>query len=387
MNSQVTDRLNRVQRPAWIAGGAAAVACTIGAFVSPREFFQAYLVGYLFWLGLTLGCFTVAMMHHLTGGSWGFVTRRLLEAGFMTLPLMAVLFVPIAFGLSDLYPWAGPEAAGHAIEAKRAYLNPPAFRLRAAGCFALWLGMAWCLRRWSLQQDATVDLAPTRRLRTLSGPGIVLFPITGTFAFIDWVMSTEPEWYSTIFGILVLIGQVLNAYAWVIVLLGWLRDEPPFTQVLTPSHFHNLGNLLLAFVIFWTYVTFSQLLIIYAGNLPQEIHWYLHRIAGGWRWIIGAVALFHFFLPFVFLLFRSNKRHPSRLVPIAATVLLVHALYLFWMVAPSFHPTGIRLHWLDLVAPVAVGGLWIGVFLSRLKGPALVPRHDPRMEPLLSDAS
>jgi hypothetical protein len=252
--------------------------------------------------------------------------------------------------------------------------------------FATWIIMAWLLRKWSVQQDETTDPAPTRRLRKLSGPGIVIYPVTATFAYVDWIMSLEPDWYSTMFPVIIFIGQFLSAFAFAIILLAWFRREPPFVGVVSTTHFHHLGNLLLTFVMFWTYVSFGQLLIIWSGNLPQEISWYLHRIAGGWKWIVVLLALFHFFLPFFLLLFRANKQRVVILMSIAMVVFLVHVVNVFWMVVPSFYPQGIRIHWLDIAAPIGVGGIWIAVFLANLKSRRLMPQNDPRMQPVILHA-
>lgn len=382
MNEILRHKMNQLQWAGLIVGMLGTLACVIGVMLDSKQFFISYLVGYTFWLGLSLGCFGVAMIHHLTGGRWGFATRRFLEAGFMTLPLMAVLFVPLLFGLHELYPWAQPNtvAANETLQKKLIYMNAPLFCLRAVFFFAIWLVMAFCLRRWSLQQDQTTDPAPTIRMRTLSGPGIVIYPLTATFAFVDWVMSIEPNWYSTIFLVIVMIGQVLTAFALITILLAWLRDQPPFREVATHTHFLNLGNLLLAFVIFWTYVSFSQLLIIYSGNLPREINWYLYRIAGGWRWVVGVLALFHFFAPFLLLLFRSLKRNAMRVATVAALIFIMHIVETYWVIEPSFFHQNIHLHWLDFSAVIGVGGIWLFAFALNLKRHALLPANDPRIE-------
>ncbi|HEX5221526.1 MAG TPA: hypothetical protein VFZ59_18325 [Verrucomicrobiae bacterium] len=380
--NELSRRIGRLQKTALVAGCAGGIACLVFAFGETRQFFISYLVGFTFWMGLSLGCLCVAMMHHLTGGNWGFATRRFLEAGFMTLPLMAGLFLPLLLGLPELYPWARPDAvaASEPLHHRADYLNPTAFVLRALLFLAAWLALAFFLRKWSLRQDATTDPTPTIRLRTLSGVGIVAYPITGTFAFIDWVMSIEPRWFSTMFAVIVLIGQILVAFAFVTMLLAWFRDQPPFQAIVARVHFHDLGNLLLAFVVFWTYVSFSQFLIIWSGNLPREIDWYLHRTAGGWKWIVGLLALFHFFVPFSLLLFRVMKRSVGRLVTIAALIFIVHIVEVFWIVEPSFFPAGMHIHWLDLAALVGMGGLWLALFAWNLKRNPLLPQNDPRIE-------
>ncbi|MDB6124985.1 MAG: hypothetical protein JWQ71_3978 [Pedosphaera sp.] len=382
MNDDLQSRLNRFRFLALVSGVIGIVLCVVGAFINTQRFFISYLFGYLFWLGLALGCFAVSMIHHLTGGRWGQVTRRFQEAGFMTLPVMALLFVPIFFGLKHLYPWAQPVkvAADTILQHKHAYINPSLFIMRAIFFFIIWIVMAFLLRKWSLQQDKTTDVTPTRRLRTLSGVGIVIYALTVTFAYIDWVMSIEADWYSTMFPVIICIGQILTAYAFSIMVLTYFSKYQPISETVTTTQFHHLGNLLLTFVMFWTYISFGQLLIIWSGNLPHEISWYLHRIAGNWKVIVWFLFLFHFFLPFFSLLFRPTKQHPRTLVKLAAIVFVAHMVDVYWMIAPSFYPTGIHLSWMDFAAPIGVGGIWIAIFIYNLKGPLLIPQNDPRVE-------
>ena len=382
MTPALHSKLTRVQFVVLVIG-LVALACTgYGAVVEPKQFFFSYLFGYLFWLGLSLGCFTVTMIHQLTGGRWGYPTRRFLEAGFLALPLMLLLFIPIFFGLHDLYPWAraADRAAETVLQDRHAYENGWAYILRTVFFLGIWIWMTWCLRRWSLQQDATTDATPTRKARTLSGPGLVIYPILGTFAYVDWIMSLEKHWYSTMFGVIVIIGQILLAYAFAVLMLTLFRKEEPIAEVVTRTQYHHLGNLLLTFVLFWTYVSFGQLLIIYSGDLPHEIDWYLHRIAGSWKWVVAAVALFHFFLPFFLLLFRSVKRHVAPLTTLAALLFVTNMVDVYWLVMPSFHQKGLAVSWLDFAAPIGVGGLWLSFVLSRLKTAALLPQHDPGLQ-------
>lgn len=382
MNETLRSQLNRFQAIGLIIGLIGLALCAVGAFVSTAQFFVSYLFGYLFWLSLALGCFGVAMIHYLTGGRWGNETRRFLEAGFMTLPLLALLFVPLFFGLNFLYPWARPAevAVNKVLQERAPYYTFTTFTIRAAFFFAIWIVMAWLLRKWSLQQDQTKDVAPTKRMRTLSGPGMVIYPLTVTFAFIDWIMSTEPEWYSTMFPVIICIGQILSAYAFVIILLNYFRCFEPMSEMTLTTPFHHLGNLLLTFVIFWTYVSFGQLLIIWSGNLPHEIVWYLHRKAGSWKWIIAFLALFHFFLPFFLLLFRASKRNPAALTILACIVFFSHIVGVFWLITPSFYRHGFQVGWIDFAALFGVGGLWIAMFIFVLKRAALLPQNDPRIQ-------
>lgn len=375
-------RINRFQLIFLIIGLIALGFTVLGAFVERRQFFFSYLFGCLFWLGLSLGCFLVTMIHELTGGRWGYPTRRFLEAGFMALPLMLLLFIPVFFGLRQLYPWARPEdlASDEILQKLRGYQNSGAYIARAVICLGIWSWMAWSLRRWSLQQDATTDAAPTRKARTLSGPGIVIYGLLGTVAYVDWIMSLEKHWYSTMFAVIVIIGQILVAYAFTVIWLTLLRNEEPISAVVSKSQYHQLGNLMLAFVLFWTYVSFGQLLIIYSGDEPHELSWYLHRIAGDWKWVIAALGLFHFFLPFYLLLFRAVKKHVVPVTILAAILFVVHIIEIYWQVMPAFHQGGLAVSWLDFTAPIGIGGLWLAFFLSRLKAVPLLPQHDPGLQ-------
>jgi hypothetical protein len=381
MNTVLPNILKRLQGIGLVSGLVCLVLSGIGFALDRRQFYISYLFGYTYWLGLALGCLGVSMMHHLSGGQWGFVTRRFLEAGYLTLPMLAVLFVPIGMGLRELYPWARPEvvAASHILAHKQSYLSPAAWGARAVFFFAIWIVLAAVLRRGSLQQDRTHESGPTVRMRAWSGPGMVIYPLTGTFAFVDWMMSLEPEWHSTVFLVIVLIGQILGAFAWVTLMLYWTQDQPPFHGVVNADHFHDLGNLLLAFVIFWTYVSFGQLLIIYSGNLPLEISWYLHRIAGGWKGWVVAVVLFYFLAPFFLLLFRDIKRHPRGLAAIAVLILAAQVVAHYWMIVPAFYPDGPKVHWQDLAAWAGLGGFWVACFSAILRRQALLPQNDPRM--------
>jgi hypothetical protein len=354
----------------------------MGTALNPRQAFVSYLFAFTFWTGLSLGCLTLALIHHLTGGGWGFLVRRFLEAGFMTLPLMALLFLPLCLGVRELYPWSHPDivAASETLRSKQWYLNLPAFLARAVVCFGLWVLLARLLRQGSLEQDTTSDPAPTVRLRALSGPGLLFHVLLATFAFIDWVMATDPEWHSSMFPVIVLIGQVLSAAALGTLMLGWLASRSPFREVTESRHFRDLGNLLLALVMFWTYVSFSQYLIIYSGNLPSEIRWYQDRSAPSWVVILWLLAAVHFFVPFLLLLFRAVKRSKPRLLAVAALVFMAQLLGVYWLIAPTFSPGGLRLHWLDLSAVAGVGGLWAVRFLAELKAQPLLPRNDPRIE-------
>jgi hypothetical protein len=381
MSEALLIRINRAQRGAFWVGVIALASCAVGVWLNSRQFFISYLFAYLFWLGLSLGCLCVAMIHHLTGGRWGDVSRRFLEAGYLTIPAMSVLFLPLLAGLHVLYPWANPgELVQSDIARHRAhYMNIPAFVGRAVIYFAIWIALGGLLRKWSRQQDLTESLAPTRQARALSGPGVILYALTVTFASVDWLMSLETDWFSTVFPVIICGGQILTAFALSVVLLTWFREFPPMLQVVEAGQFHQLGNLLLTFVMFWTYVSFGQLLIIWSGDLPHEIGWYLHRIAGHWEWVIGFIALFNFFLPFFLLLFRASKRKPQALSVLSGVIIFSQIVNWWWVVEPSFFQSDAHIHWMDFAATIGIGGLWMAVFAAYLKSAPLLTKNDPRI--------
>ena len=382
MNERLRNRIGRIQWTALVIGVIATAAVVFGWFREPAQFFFSYLFAVIFWLGLSLGCLAVTMIHQLAGGRWGYPTRRFLEAGAMTLPLMLLLFVPLFFGLHYLYPWARPEEVmvEKTLQDRHVYNNQWAFIVRQVLFFIVFIIIAARLRRWSLRQDETTDAGPTRKARALSGAGVVLYGLLGTFAAVDWIMSLETHWYSSIFGVILLIGQILTAFAFSIIMLVLFRNEAPFAGLVTKVHYHHLGNLLLTFVLFWTYISFGQLLIIYSGDLPRELEWYLHRIAGNWKVVVAALAVFHFFLPFFLLLFRPIKRREAALAILAAMLFVMHLVDTSWLVMPSLHPHGIALSWLDFVTPIGIGGLWFAAFCWPLKSAPLVPQQDPGLQ-------
>jgi hypothetical protein len=326
------------------------------------------------------------MLQYITGGMWGAVLRRILESSTRTLPLLMVLFIPLLFGVTWLYQWAQPATVAQdpILQHKQLYLNVPFFLVRAAIYFAVWSVLIWFLNRWSIRQDAEPTPALARRLEYLSRGGLLLYTLTMTFASIDWVMSLEPHWFSTIYGILFIGGQVLAAFAFAIPVAALLAERTAYGDVISADQFHDLGKLLLAFVMLWAYFAFSQFLIIWSGNLPEETPWYLSRLRGGWEWVGIAVIVFHFALPFVVLLSRDIKRNARRLAWVAYGVMAMRAVDLFWLVSPAFAHEGIGVHWLDLTTLVGVGGIWLAAFVWQLRERPLLPLRDPALAELVS---
>jgi hypothetical protein len=377
-NESLLPQFDKIQRRAMIVGGVGIVLLAAGAMISEADFFQASLYGYLFWMGLTLGCLGILILHHLVSGTWGHVVQRYVESGARTLPFMALLFVPIALGLNHLYPWTSHEHLEHVVEKKVGYLNAPFFLGRQIFYFSFWSIAAYWLSKKSNLQDENGDVLLTRRMKLFSGPSMVLFVLTVTLASVDWMMSLEPEWYSTMYGIGRIVGAVLTALAFCILLVRLLGQQKPLVDILNTRHIHHLGNLMMAFTILWAYIAFSEFLIIWSGNLPEDNMWHLRRMQTGWNVFAVVLIIGHFAFPFALLLSRGLKRHIEPLAKIAAGILIMRFIDLYWLIYPAFNEHEIKFHWLSIVAPIAIGGIWIWLFVGQLKRSPLLPLNDPR---------
>ncbi len=380
--------LDRGQKRAMIVGAGALALSAIGLFLNPGQFFQSYLFAYVFWIGITLGCLAISLLHHLTGGRWGSVVRRLLESATKTLPIMAILFLPILAGMTHLYHWTDVSAveADAVLKQKAPYLNIPFFIVRTVIYFLVWILLAYLLNKWSKQEDEKNSPGLQSRFQMIGGVGLLLYGLTMSFASVDWMMSLEPHWFSTIYGLLIIAGQVLSALAFVIAVAAVLVSYKPLSEVISPLQFHDLGKLLLAFVMVWAYLAFSQFLIIWSGNLPEEIPWYIHRLQKGWQGIGLVLIVFHFALPFLILLSKSTKRNVRTLQMIAVGILFMRFVDFFWLIAPEFHHEGFGVHILDFLLPVGIGGVWMAYYLHRLKDLPLIPVNDPNLKEVLEHA-
>lgn len=367
-----------VRRRALVVGAAGGLVSVAGAFTSLDAFFHAYLVGFLFVSGLALGALALVCLQHVSSGQWGFVSRRVLEAASRTVYGLPVLFLPLLLGLESLYPWLGEEPADELIAHKAPYLNLGFFLLRTALYFVVWAALAQQLSKYSADQDRG-ERYWVNRLQATGALGMLLIGLTVTFASVDWVMSLEPHWFSTIYGLVFMVGQVLSALALVVLVLRALSGREPLASKLAPSHFHDLGNLMLAFVLLWAYMAFSQYLIIWSGNLPEEISWYLHRSAGGWSILAVVLVVFHFAVPFVVLLGRRVKQQANVLARVAIAILVARWLDMVWLVEPSWRET-LVIPWLDLAATLALGSLWFLLFAREVEKLPLLPLNDPRFE-------
>jgi hypothetical protein len=375
-----------LQRKLFIGGGIGALISLVGLAINVDQFLQSYLVAYMWCLGVTLGCLALGMVHQLSGGAWGVVIRRPIGAAARVLPVMTALFLPIALGMTHLYIWTHADvvARDEVLRAKQPYLNVTFFLIRAAVYFFTWNAVSYFLNAWSLDQDRTDDPRIARKMQLLSAGGLVAYGLTITFASFDWLMSLEPHWYSTIYGVLILGGQGLSALAFLLIVLVWLSRRPPLDEIVAPGHFHDLGNLMLAFVMLWAYFSFSQYLIIWAGNLPDEIAWYQHRLATGWRIVGIGLMLFHFAVPFALLLSRVIKREARLILRLSVGMLAVRLLDNLWLVSPEFH-NGFALSWMDIVLPLSMGTIWLGFFVRQLRGRPILPVHDPQFDEALGE--
>ena len=361
------------------------VLAVAGFFMSGIDrFYQAYLVAYTFWMGVILGAMALLMVQHLSGGVWGIVLRRPFEAAVRTLPVMTILFLPILFGMHSLYEWTHPEAANDPlIQAKAAYLNSTAFIVRQFIYFAIWNTIGYLLTRWSAEHDRTGDVRLLGRISKLSGAGLLIYAYSVTFAMVDWTMSVNPHWFSTIWGMLYVGGQGLSAFSFGICVLVMLAQTAPLNRVITEHHFHDLGKLLFAFLMLWAYLSFSQFIIIWSANIPEEIPHYLDRWENTWKFLSIFIVVGHFMVPYALLLSRDLKRNFMRLRVIATWLLCARVAEYFWHVAPELHKDGMSISLLDVALPLAIGGVFISLFVSQLGGRSLLPINDPDLEKAL----
>jgi hypothetical protein len=375
--------VRKISQRSLVIGVVFAVISAVLAFIRPDEFYRAYLLGFMCWLGVALGSMAILMIRHLTGGGWGTVIRRILGAAMRTLPLLALLFIPVIFGIRHLYIWAQPLANiqdkhlhDHLVQITQTYLTVNGFWIRAAFYFAIWNLLSFLLSKWSKETDRPNAPDHSGRFKAVSGPGLILYAFTISFAAIDWVMSLDPSWISTIFGLIILIGEVLSAMCFAVVVERILFNYKPMSEMLTPDFVHDHGKWMLTFIMVWAYFSFSQWLIIWAGNLPAEITFYLRRLGGGWGAIGLILVLFHFAVPFALLLSRAFKRNIRKLVWVAVLLMLMRYLDLFWIIEPNFSKT-FSITIADVVVPVAIGGIWLWYFFRNLAALPLLPAYDP----------
>ena len=386
--------IDRMRSRSLAVGLVFSVGSLVGAILKWNIFLRSWLFSFLFWLGLSLGSLVLLMLQYASGGNWGRIGRRFWEAAARNIPVMFLFWLPIAFGMKELFPWA---AMTHDQAVKELgwykvhnYLNPGFFWVRGVLYFAGWIALAWVLRRWSIREEAG-ETKPSQfpAIQNLSGFGIVFYAFTITFASIDWAMSLDPKWWSTVWGMIFMVGEVLTAFCFTIWLIVKLSPIEPLSRIFKVDYLHDFGKLMFAFTILWAYVSFSQWLIIWSGNLVSEIRWYLVRLHGGWQWFGTALIFVHFIFPFFLMLSRNLKRDARRIVKMAFLLLFMRFVDLFWFTAPNFYPEG-RLTtmgaWdiaLYIINPIAMGGIWLGLFYYHLGKRSMMPVNDPKFVEML----
>jgi hypothetical protein len=380
--------VKKIYQRSLIVGIVFAIASVILAITNPDQFYRGYLLGFLCWLGVSLGSMSIVMIRHLTGGGWGMVIRRILGAAMRTLPLLAILFIPIIIAVVQhrIYPWAMPTESvqdpyirehleKHSF-IKNAYLNQTGFIIRGIIYFVIWNVLSFLLSMWSRQTDRPGAPDNTQKFKAVAGPGLILYAFTISFAAIDWVMSLDPSWISTIFGLIILIGEMLSAMCFAVVVERILVNYKPMSEMLKPDFVHDHGKWILTFIMVWAYFSFSQWLIIWAGNLPNEITFYTKRLSFGWGKVGLFLALFHFAVPFAVLLSRPFKRNIRKLVWLAIWLMVMRWVDLFWIIEPNFMK-GLAITAADIVVPIAIGGFWLAYFFRNLGSLPLLPAYDP----------
>jgi hypothetical protein len=360
----------------------------VGLFLDKEQFFRSYLWAYVFWVGLSVGCMAWLMMQYLTGGAWGVMIRRVCESAAQTIPIWLLLFVPIIFGIPFLYgnSWANPNLVAHdaVLRHKAPYLNTTFFIVRAFIYLGGWSFCAWFLNQWSNREDREGGVKPRQTMAKLSAPGIIFYVFAVTFMATDWIMSVNADWFSTMFGLLFIAGQGLSSMSFIICVMVMLSGFRPMSGLLTARHMHDLGKLLLANVMLFAYFSFSQFLITWAGNLPDEIPWYKHRLSGGWESLGLFLIIGHFALPFALLLSSDLKKNFKMLRRVAILIIVMRMIGVFWETVPEFFPYHIHVSWMDFTAPIGIGGVWLAIFLTNLLKRPLIPPNNPNLEEALA---
>ncbi|HEX5316903.1 MAG TPA: hypothetical protein VFX22_09665 [Candidatus Kapabacteria bacterium] len=382
-NYPVPASIDRYGRNGLIAAVIGFIALVISIFaVSPTQFFHSYFLGYMVFVGLCVGSLGLLMLQYVSGGAWGVITRRIYEAASRVIPIAALLFIPIFFGMKDMYTWTNPTIvkASESLSMKTGWLNTPFWIIRTVVYFAFWISVSIVLNRYSKNLDESPGFHWSRKLENFSGGGFLFHFVVMTLASVDWMMSLLPQWYSTIYGFIIIVGQGILALTFAIIILAYLIKQEPLASVIKPVHLHDLGKLLFALNFLWGYLCFSQLIITYSGNLPEEILWYHQRIRGGWVVIAYLVIFVHFVLPFALLLSRDLKRSMRTLVPVACLLFVMRIVDMYWLIEPNWHGEEFFISWADVAAPLGFVGLFLFLFVREYKKRNMLPLGEPELE-------
>lgn len=369
-------------KPLFFVGVLGILASCAGYALDRAQLFHSFLVAFIFWMTLALGSLFFTMLQHLTGARWSVVLRRIPETVMSNLPGMLVFLVPLFFGIPYLFHWSHADvvAKDHLLQHKAPYLNVQFFVIRSLVFFAVWWLLSRALYRNSVRQDAGNQPGLTSKMHGVSAPGMILFALTSSFFAFDWVMSLDAHWYSTMFGVYIFAGSVLSSIAFITIIVFALRRHGVLSGQITVEHHHDLGKLMFAFTIFWSYITFCQYLLIWYSSIPEETVWYFNRWQGSWKSVSILIILGHFALPFIVLLGRDAKRSTPVLVVISLWLLLMHYVDLYWLVMPNLHPTGMHVSWMDLSTMVGIGCIFLWWIGRRFTQQALMPLGDPSLK-------
>lgn len=388
-STPVSTGVARWQTPALIIGIIGIIGSIAGFVMNQPEFFKAWLPAYIFWFLIAAGALGVLCLQYTTGGEWGVLIRRPLGAAARTLPLFLLFGIPVVLGLSQIYEWANHDIVAHdeLLQKKQLWLNPTAWVIRAIVYFVIWALWAWRLRQLSVA--FAKDRSPYTELsrRKWAASGLLMIVFTLTFTSVDWVMSLEPKWYSSMFGIAFTVGAGLSAFAFVTFFLTTISNTQAMTDILKPNHFRDLGNLMLAFTMLWAYTNFSQFLLIWYGNIKEETPYYLKRMHGGWGVMATILVVFHFFLPFFMLLMRAIKDRPKTIAIVTLIILVMRFMDVYWLIGPAFWPEHFYISWITLFAFLGIGGLWLWAFIGQLKGQTIIPIHETWVEEAIREGA
>ena len=369
-------------------GIAGLVLSAIGFFLNTQQFYFSYLVSFVFFTGIAIASVFMVMFHHITRSKWGVVVRRIPETFGANIWIWAVFALPVIMGIHTLYHWSHEDvvAADHILQGKAAFLNTTFFIVRQVIYFAIWGFVGHRLYKASVELEKTGDWGITTLMRKISAPGILLFALSTAFAGFDWLMSLDPHWFSTMFGVYFFAISFQSFWAVMILMVLFLRSQGLLKNTISQAHIYDLGAWLFAFTVFYAYIAFSQFMLIYYANLPEETLWFYDRLEGGFQYIAYAMLLLRFVLPFLTLLNREQKHRLGVLRFVAIVVVVMHFLEIYWITMPAMHSEeahGLHFSWMDITTFLGLGGIFFWLFFKKFQKNSMIPENDPKLDACL----
>jgi len=364
----------------FLVGAIALALSVLGYFSNNKQFFFSYLTSFAFWASLGLGGLFFTMLHHISGAKWSTAILRIPQAAMSVLPILFLLFIPIIFGIKELYEWSSAEALAHnsILQGKAAYLNSTSFIVRTVIFFGAWTILTFLVNKYSRLQDEGVNT--TKQLRIVSAPGMFVFALTISFASFDWLMSLDPMWYSTIFGTYYFSGSFVIVLAFMILIASFIKNNDALKDKIGSAHFSDLGKLFFGFIVFWAYIGGAQYFFIWYANIPEETVWFLHRWVGSWKTVSLLLIFGHFLIPFISLIFYNTKRNQKLLIFFAIWIFIFHYIDMYWLTGPVNHHGAAHFSWMDITTFIGIGGLFVGLFWNNFTSKAVIPINDPNLE-------